>query len=181
MGVDMTLRRLAGRVTGSLAYSLGQARAEAVGRAFHAPTDRRHVFDATAHVRLLSSLDLQAAYTWASGAPYTRIIPTYLGNGQVPASILEDPFGRRSPAYSSLDLVLDWTARFDGWSLGIFVQGRNQLRHDNAVTYESTRLHCPFGIVSENLLCDDGSPAERADDFLDGIPLIPLLGFRVTF
>jgi hypothetical protein len=181
-GVDVTLRRLAGRVTGSVAYSLGRARAEAVGRAFDAPTDRRHVFDATTHARLLGSLDVQVAYTWASGAPYARVLPTHLGTAQVPASILEDPFARRSPAYSSLDLVLDWTARFDGWSLGVFVQGRNQLRHDNAVTYESTHLTCrPELPGADGFTCPDGSPAERRDDFLDGIPLIPLLGFRVTF
>jgi hypothetical protein len=180
-GVEIGLRRLTGRVTGSLGYSLGRARAEAVGRTFDAPTDRRHVVDATAHLRLLPSLDVQLAYTWASGAPYTRVLPTRLGDGQS-ASILERPFELRAPAYSGLDAVLEWTNRFDGWTLGVFVQGRNLLRHDNAVTYRTTALTCPpYGYVADDVACDDGAVAVRTDRFLDGIPIIPLLGLRVTF
>lgn len=62
-GLDVSLRRLAGRLTGSVGYSLGHARAEALGVEFPAPTDRRHVVDLTTWVRISRGVSAGAAYT----------------------------------------------------------------------------------------------------------------------
>ncbi|HZD06179.1 MAG TPA: hypothetical protein VE173_14810, partial [Longimicrobiales bacterium] len=179
-GVDVSLRRLAGRVTGSLAYSLGDARARGAGLDFPAPTDRRHVIDVTMETRLTRGLDLAAAWVLATGAPYTRTLERCVGEGCRPAALLDRPFGRRSPTYRSLDLVLDWTHRFGSWSVGGFLQARNVLGHDNAVTYTNTEESC-IGGVFENGVCSGGGRPSSKDAFTPGIPTIPLLGLRVTF
>ena len=66
VGVEVSLRRLAGRVTGSASYSYGDSRMDAAGMEFAASADRRHVIDATVMVRARDNLLLGAAFTGAS-------------------------------------------------------------------------------------------------------------------
>lgn len=180
-GLDLVLRRLSGRITGSLAYSLARTRAHASGIDFPAPTDRTQVLDLTARVQLSEGVGLATAYTLATGAPFTRTLDRCVGETCRAAAFLDTPFGRRSPDYASLDLVLDWNHRFSGWSLGAFLQARNILGHDNAVTYEGTAERCRSGLQASQGTCADGSTLLEEDTFTPGIPTIPLIGLRISF
>lgn len=109
-GVEVGLRKLAGRVTGSVGYTLGQATQHLGGASFAASGDRTHVVDALAAIRVTENNRFGAAFTFMTGAPYTR---TYLGFGLVTApdtiqwSSLphaDAPNAQRLPVYASLDL-----------------------------------------------------------------------------
>ncbi|MGD2071766.1 MAG: TonB-dependent receptor, partial [Gemmatimonadota bacterium] len=178
-GLDLSLRRLAGRVTGSVAYSLADAEAEAVGLAFPAPSDRRHVLDVTGRVRLSSDWNLGLAYTYATGSPYARTLERTLGESEREAAFLVDPFRRRTPPYASLDLVLDYARRIGVWSVGGFLQARNLTGHDNDVTYTHTTERCPGAYLMDGT-CVEGTPVPT-DNFTPGIPTIPLLGLRISY
>ncbi|MEX2531754.1 MAG: TonB-dependent receptor [Gemmatimonadota bacterium] len=176
-GLELSLRRLAGRVTGSLSWSLSRARAHVAGRTVPAPTDRTHLVDASSAIRLGSRSRLGMAFTYASGAPYARVLPC--GDEECRGVILDAPFSRRGPAYASLDLAYDQSHDFGGWSLGWFVQVRNVFGMDNRVTYVDTNLLCPGNLQSDP--CPGGTAPRPVDEFATGIPTIPLLGLRVAF
>ena len=72
-GVELSARKLVGRSTGLLAYSYGKATTDANGFSFASPADRTHAFDAAWMVRL-GGVRLGGAYTFTSGAPYTRAL-----------------------------------------------------------------------------------------------------------
>lgn len=183
-GVDMSLRRLAGPYTASAAYSYGISEISAMGQRFPAPEDQRHVFDATAMVRLDSRWQLGAAYTAASGAPYTRTfrgatVCTQEGSctwGEEPW--LGDPGALRTRSHQSLDLLLDWNRSYRKWTLGAYLQIRNALNHSNSGRYLGYRGMYLVGS------CDyRQAPCvwEPRDEFLPGMPILPLVGFRASF
>ena len=149
VGVEVSLRRLAGRVTGSASYSYGDSRMDADGMEFPASADRRHVVDATLMVRARENLLVGAAFTGASGAPFTRTFRDYCqdwpdADGNCPAPATGPiPFrGRinaeRAPTYASIDLLVDWTSRREDWTWGVFLQLRNALGRDNRGVYRET-------------------------------------------
>lgn len=173
-GVDMSVRRLVGPLTGSVAYSVSRARATAVGRVFSAPTDRTHVVDLSALTALGRGFRVTGAFTYASGSPFTRTHITDDG------ALLDAPFQRRGPSYASLDLGVDMTHRFASWSLGWFIQARNLLGRDNAISYQSSDRSCPGELLVTDP-CASGEAPLVHDSFVTGIPTIPLLGFRVSF
>ncbi len=140
-----------------------------------APTDRTHSVDVAASMALSTSWNLDLAYGYTTGAPYVRVLDDN------PGVILDRPFLRRSPDYSSLDLAVTWTHAFRSWSLRVFVQARNVLNHDNGITYDATVPVCHGSIYTGTNTCSDGSPADFRDDFQTGIPTIPLLGLTVAF
>jgi hypothetical protein len=171
-GIDVSARRLAGRLTGSLAYAYGVSDMEANGVRFPAPTDQRHVFDATAQFRLSQQWLFGAAYTLASGAPYTR---TFMGhitcdNGTncrwLDEPWIGEPGAFRAPAYQSLDLLAEWTREFGSWQGGVFLQLRNALNRSNHGRYAGFE---PF------------AGETGADEFLPGAPVLPVIGFRFAF
>lgn len=178
-GVDLSLRRLAGRVTGSVAYSLAHAEADAAGITFPAPADRRHVLDVTGRLRLGSDWNLGLAYTFATGSPYARTLERSVGESEREAAFLVDPFRRRTPSYASLDLVLDYAHDLGAWSVGGFLQARNLTGHDNDVTYTHTSEVCP-GAFRMDGTCVEDTPVPT-DRFTPGIPTIPLLGLRLSY
>jgi len=172
-GVDVSLRRVTGQITGSLAYAYSKSEMEYDSLRFPAPSDRRHVFDATAQVRLTRSWLVGAAYTAASGAPYTR---TFMGHvtcdtyGENCRWLTEpwigDPGAFRGRGYRSLDLLTEWTRDFGGWQGGFFVQLRNALNRSNRGRYSGF----------EPLAGESGE-----DEFLPGAPVLPVVGFRFAF
>jgi hypothetical protein len=188
VGVEVSLRRLAGRVTGSASYSYGDSRMDAAGMEFAASADRRHVIDATVMVRARDNLLLGAAFTGASGAPFTRTFKKYChdwpddgGNCPPPATgpvtHRGPPNAERGPTYASLDLLMDWTHRREDWTWGVFVQLRNSLGRDNPSVYKET-----FCLSDSYVGGRCSSDALQVDDFEDGIffPL-PLFGFHLIF
>ena len=183
-GVDVSLRRLSGRWTAAFGYTYGVANASAVGLDFPADADQRHVVDVTSMMRLGRGWALSGAYTYASGAPYTR---TFEGDEtcvEDDCMWLEPPFrearnAQRRRASSSLDLSLDWSRQMRGWTLGGFIQVRNALDADNQGRYNEFENHCDNSCG----IGPDGEPFgfEKRDEFYPGVPRIPLLGLRFQF
>ncbi|MFN2564071.1 MAG: TonB-dependent receptor domain-containing protein [Gemmatimonadaceae bacterium] len=147
-GVELSARKLAGRLTGSAAYTYGVARTTAAGLTFPSSQDRRHSFDMTLLARLKPSVQLSAAYTYATGAPYTRLRsmraaqPPEAGGSwrEMPDSLLaEEPNALRMPPYSSLDLAIEWTFGIGGAKAATYFQMQNVLRHENFGPYSGER------------------------------------------
>jgi hypothetical protein len=184
-GFELSARRLVGRVTGSIAYSEGLSELEAAGWTYPSSADRRRVLDLTALVRLSSSVRAGAAFTVASGAPYTRFLlgsvacDTTLvtcADTLFAATAVEEPNANRTPPYLGVDLLGEWRHAFRSWTLSAFVQLRNALNRTNAVTYVGS---------FEN--CAENTPRRRpagdgvCDGFDRGLPLLPLVGVSVRF
>lgn len=170
-GVELSARKLRGRVTGSLGYGYGRSSVEAKDQRFAAPSDVRHSFDATAAAQLGRPWMLGAAFTYASGVPYTRLVIAE-AKGH-----LEAPNAERTPAYASLDAQLAYARRIGRAEVVATLQVRNLLDRTNAVTYSGTEgwYECATGEGAE---CGVRRGADRFDP---GLPRLPMLGVRVTF
>lgn len=190
-GLEVSGRRLAGRWTASASYSLARSTIEAAGLSYPASEDRRHALDMTSMVRVRRSLRLGGAFSYASGAPYTRVSERLVDcpssrafttvasiEGCRTELLLGAPNAHRSDAYSSLDLLLDWSTRFRRWDFGAYLQLRNALNRRNNAAMTGSSLVCE-GVWTPQSGCD-GREVDR-DRFHPGLPLLPLLGFRARF
>jgi hypothetical protein len=174
-GVEFSVRQVSGRVTGSASYTLSHSEMTAVGMKYDASADRPHVFNATAMVRATSAWRAGAAFTAASGVPFTRTIADAEECALDPACDANQlpwvgaPNETRAPTYASLDLLVDWSGQLRGLDVGVYAQLRNALGRDNATIYTGNQDACqPAGCVSE-----PSSAYER------GIPRLPVIGIRV--
>jgi hypothetical protein len=174
-GVELSGRKLAGRITGSAGYSLSVARTSAAGLTFPSSQDRRHSLDVTVLTRLTPSVHAGAAYTFASGAPYTRIRSTSeqdsVGNWHMTPAQAEEPNANRMRAHANLDLLLEWTlgAASTRWTL--FFQVRNALNRENPLVF---LMHYECGPEAPfAYMC--------GDQFNAGVRRIPVVGLRATF
>lgn len=185
-GLELSLRKLVGRWTTSVAYSWARSRIEAEGWGYPSRADRRGVLDATGLLQISPAVRIGGAMTVAQGAPYTRFIlqtlPCDSLAGSCPPAAgalqIEAPNAARAPPYVTADALLEWTRQFRGWELGAFLQVRNVLNRRNRVTYAGSLGSCdpaPPGAVivdSTRLVCDM---------FDRSVPLIPLAGVTVAF
>lgn len=193
-GVEVGARRLAGRWSASGAYSLGVSTLEAAGYRFPEPSDRRHAVDLTSMLRLRGTWRIGAAFTAMSGAPFTRSDEHDLTcdfDGWCRDASEHDrglPGAARMPAYRSLDLLVDWGRTFRSWELGVYLQLRNALFHDNVATHSGVTYDCASLSFhpDKGMQCIDdwgraiGRPTVR-DRFEPGLPILPLFGFHLTF
>jgi hypothetical protein len=201
-GVEMSARKLTGRWTGSASYTYGVSRLKTNGLHFPAPADQRHVFDATAMMQLTPSWTAGAAYTAASGAPYTRSFAgeAVCDDAGSPCTWVEQPWtgepnARRLDPFRSLDLFVDWSREYRTWDLHVYLQLRNALNRNNPGRYLGyggiycvnncgpLRTGTPFGPGGEILPADPDTlpvPGPR-DEFLGGLPFLPLIGARISF
>jgi hypothetical protein len=174
-GAEVSVRQITGRVTGSASYSLSRSETSARARTYAAAADRRHVFSATSMVRANPALRLGAAFTAASGVPFTRVVGTLAECAEEPGCDADrlpwigEPNAARAPTYASLDLLLDWSARVGSFDIGAYAQLRNALGRENATIYTADEPGCmPVGCGG-----DLRSEYER------GVPRLPVLGIRV--
>jgi hypothetical protein len=140
---------------------------------YPSPADRRHVVNLTSLVRVGSSVRFGAAFTWASGAPFSR----FLLLTDSSAFYIESPNAARAGSYAGLDLLLDWTRSVGKVQLGAFLQVRNVLNRANAISYTGSVQQCK--LPAPPRLVAVGS--EVCDRFDRGVPLLPLGGVRVAF
>ncbi len=178
-GFEIGLRKLAGQTTGSLGYSWAHTEAKALGISYLVPTHRAHSLDATLLHRLTGSWSVSAALTAASGSPYTRVLDCDTEDCE--GVVLDDPFGRIGPSMGGLDLALHYRHDFAGWWFGAVVQCRNVVGGTNEVTYRDTEAFCPDGSGILDGRCTDGDPPTIKDEFVQGVPRLPLLVLRVGF
>jgi hypothetical protein len=182
-GLDLSLRRIFGRVTGSLAYSLAKADLTAGSITFPSPGDRRHAFDATVMTRPLGWLKLGAAFTAVSGLPYTRFVPVagiepevFPTEGDI-VGVAQRANAERTPALASLDLLFQWEVDAFGGKLGGYVQVKNVRNRTNAASYLGSEWSCVHGGDP------GGCPGHEVlvDRFEDGIMTLPFIGFWIRF
>jgi len=184
-GFELAARRVAGRVTGSVAYSEGISEVHAGTWTYPSLADRRRALDLTAVVRLGPGLRAGAAITAASGAPYTQFLlrsvvcDTLLpqcADSLFAATEVGEPNAGRTAAWVGADLFGEWRREYRSWTLSVFVQLRNALNRANAVTYVGSFENCAVD-----------PPRRRAagggvcDAFDRGLPLLPLVGVSVRF
>jgi TonB dependent receptor-like, beta-barrel len=191
-GVEVSLRRLAGRLTTSVSLTYGMSRMKAQssinGALFDYPAsaDRRAVMDGTASYRLTEQLRIGGAVSVASGAPYTRFILETLPCDSLATSCppaagaltIEAPNAERTPTYASFNLMADWHKDFSSWTAGVFVQVRNALNRRNAVTYTGSLGRCQ-GAPAQSLALEPR--AGVCDLFNSGLRLLPLAGVNIAF
>jgi hypothetical protein len=175
-GVEASVRQLAGPITGTASYTLTRSSVTAVGLTFPSGAERPHVFDATALVRARPSLRLGAAFTAATGVPFTRVIgdaeECQLEPGCDPAHLpwSGEPHALRGPTHASLDLLADWSTRVGSAEVGVYAQLRNVLGRENGTIYTGEGSGCQaVGCIGDEL----GNLYER------GVPRLPVLGVRV--
>jgi hypothetical protein len=197
-GMELSLRRMVGRWTSSVAYSYATSEMEADGLRFPAPGDRRHSLDATAMLRLGRAWRIGAAYTATSGIPFTRTFEGMQACDQIVEQVnettwrfrrenciwaeppvAEGPNAERTAGYQRLDLLLGWQHAFRSWQVGAFLQFHNALNSPNSGSYTRTVKACMQRCGTDKY----GVPFGYAevDEFRPGVPLLPLLGFRITF
>jgi len=190
-GLEASVRKLAGAWTMAASWSYGSSDLDARSAMFpvwyHYPSsaDRRHSVDLSA-MRRLGPLRLGGAFTWASGAPFSRFrlgpvacdtLSASLCTGDTTALYIESPNAERTPAYASLDLLADWTHTIGSVQLGAYVQVRNVLDLANAVTYLGSVTQC-YAPSPPTLVAVGGGVCDRFDR---GVPLLPLVGLRASF
>ena len=175
-GLEASVRQLTGPVTGSASYSLSRSRTDAAGRSFPSGADRTHVLNATAMTLPLPGLRVGAAFTAATGVPFTRTVSTAEECADLPGCDpghlpwAGSPNGLRAPTFASLDLLVDWSTEVRGLHLGIYGQIRNVLGRENATIYTGTGGHC---------LLIGCSVDELRNAYERGVPRLPVVGIRV--
>jgi hypothetical protein len=184
-GIELSMRRLTGRWTGSLSYTLSQSDMIVNDVRFPAPADQRHAFDATFSLQLPRAWRAGAAYTWGSGTPYTRRY-----NGSITCDAPQscrwhmtprqaEPNALRRGVFQSLDLSAEWAHRYHAWQLSGFIQLRNVLNSGNRGRYVGVETICRMRCGTES----NGTPFgfEERDEFLPGLPILPLIGVQAMF
>jgi hypothetical protein len=190
-GVELSARRLSGKWTGSASYTLGWSENEAAGRRFASAADQRHTLDLSVLARVSPHWRLGAAYTASSGLPYTRASDGDARCDSAGACAwreepwLQEPNARRTGLFSSLDLLAEWGRSYRRFELGAYIQVRNAFNHQNPGRYlgfNGSRCveNCNFGW---NTPLDPDRVIKFApeDEFLPGLPAIPVLGLRISF
>lgn len=187
-GVEVSVRRLAGRLTGSASYALARATQHALGLDYASPSDRRHTVDLTGGYQLAAGLVAGGAFTYATGSPYTRILAAQPDPTDPSTTLVRgEPGARRMPTYAALDLSLEWMKSFRSWGLGAFLQIRNALNRTNAASYGDSSIRCPDDSTGNTrrdgvTICEpSGRPPSLHDEFLPAMPRAPLLGLRLRF
>jgi hypothetical protein len=177
-GVEVSARKLEGRLRGFANYTLSRSQHGMGARQFDASEDRRHVANLGVVTDLLPAWRVGATGRAQSGAPYTRI--TLIDAGceatnpcnSPPPVLYGTPAGQRARGYMSLDLLSEWTLVRPSWALTVYGQLRNALGSRNAVTYHASCV-CVTG--------ESASSADLRDRFDRGLPRLPVVGLRARF
>ena len=82
---------------------------------------------------------------------------------------VEPAGGVRTSSYLSVDLYVERTGRMWGQPFGLYGQLRNALGRDNRAAYVGSILDCDV----------DGNDCTLTDNFEDGFPMIPFVGFWI--
>lgn len=190
-GLEFALRRLVGPWTAAVAYTLAVSNYRpANGGRFPAPSDRRHVIDASAMGRIADRLlngrlRVGATFSAASGAPYTRLHPgvydcsQYIPYGEacvpIVPTMVESPNAERSPWSSRFNVLIDWGRSFTHWDIAAHIQVQNLLNAPRAVTYAVDAESC------RRLTVDSPYCGLGQDRFLPGLRRHYELGLRLAF
>ncbi len=160
VGLEIQSRyRLRDRFFSWASLSLGRARRD--GHVF--------AYDQPVAVNLVGSWEpvdgwtLGVRYRWGSGLPYTPVVDgLYLGDEDRYEAVLGEDYSARLPAYQKLDLQIDRTWTFQRWRLGAY-------------------LALWWVPPSGNVLYPAFSFDYSEEAYVEGPPLLPLLGMHIDF
>lgn len=180
VGIELGARKLTGRWTGSVSYSLAHSRTTAEGRSYPTPGERTHSLDAAVVFDVSPRTRVGATLTASSGAAYTRFyafrcteVSWYcpsVDTGEQPVIGWAEAAGNeRTPAYVSLDLHVERRGTLFGLPFGVYGQLRNTLARNNRGAYVGSILDCADGDRNCTL----------TDRFEDGFPFLPLVGIWI--
>jgi Carboxypeptidase regulatory-like domain/TonB-dependent Receptor Plug Domain len=172
-GAEASLRKLTGRVTGSVNYSLGRATQRLDALTVRAPGERLGTLDASGMVHL-GRTRLGASYVTMSGAPYrrARLVPATPGR----FIVLADTAAYAplyAPRFVSVGMFVDWTGHIRKTTITPYLSALNVTARANpTVYYGSCTPSTFFGGV-----CSNG------DGIVDRTPGLTHanLGFRLVF
>ena len=94
-----------------------------------------------------------------------------------------EPGAERAPGYTSLDLMVDWRGNIGRWEWGAYAQIQNALGNRNEAAYQWSRVTCDCGTEGEPPILnpDPNRELPANNQFLRGLPMLPMLGLRVAF
>lgn len=162
-GVEvMAEQRLWRGLTGWLSYTLSRAeRTDAeTGRTRLFDFDQTHILSAVAMLELPRDWDLGVRWRFVSGNPTTPITGgVFLSDADSYGPISGPTNSDRLPSFHQLDVRLDKTWRYDGWSLSAYLNLTNVYNRSNpeAVSYSFDYRRRQFG---------------------SGLPLYPIFGVK---
>jgi outer membrane receptor protein involved in Fe transport len=167
-GVEVCLqKKMSGNVVGSLAYtySLSRRRDGEDLPEYYSDYDRPHNLTLVAGYKPSEKWRIGAKFLYATGAPYTPMLGSeeeggewYLTRGPKNSA--------RYPAYHMLDIRVDRTFRFSGWTLMAYLDLWNVYGRRNVTYYD-------FDV-------DDGGTVSRTA-VEEGTGMMPILGLEAKF
>ena len=137
-GVNISINKCSGRLTGWLAYSYGRAlrKFDTLGdKWFPANHERVHELNSVAAYRINKKMDIGANFIFASGTPFTVPKYFYIINGNVITEFDEHNAARLKP-YMRLDLSFNYDiVNTDDKTSGINISLYNALFKSNSIYY----------------------------------------------
>jgi hypothetical protein len=124
-GMEVLLRRHAGRFTGWIAYTLSRSERIFTCGLRPADYDQTHILNVVTQIRLPWKLLLGARFYFATGRPITLLDPDR-GLSQVRNA-------HRLANYPQLDIRLDREFTFKRWSLAVFLEILNVIYSENVI------------------------------------------------
>ena len=138
-GVELSARKLSGRVTGFASYAYNLTTTHAASLSYPSNATRPHAFDlvATGHV---GRSRLSAAFKATSGAPYTRVTAVDGPSAQIGETNAffsqGIPNALRLPSYASLDAFVDHAIPWGRSTFLLFAGAQNLLGRTNRTWFQ---------------------------------------------
>ena len=179
-GIEFMLTKKAGRLTGSVGYTLSKAERKIPGvnldKPFYANYDRRHVFNVQGVYALNERLTLGATFTISSGRPITLPTGKFEYQNYHP-DVITERNGYRLPTYHRLDLSATYvpkkntTRKWKGeWVFAVY----NAYNRQNPFT-----VYTRITKDDDGEIIGDGSTKEARLIYL--FPILPSITYNFKF
>ncbi|MBI4666692.1 MAG: TonB-dependent receptor [Nitrospinae bacterium] len=120
----------------SVAYAHTERKNESTGEVFAPAYDQPVIVNATASYRFREHWTFGARWRYQSGAPFTPVAGTYIGDDGRLMPVYGGIGSERLPDYHRLDLRVDREFQFDSWKLGTFFELINAYGRNNISGYQ---------------------------------------------
>lgn len=186
-GIDISITREAGRLTGSIGYGLMWNRRKFkelnLGREFLAKFDNRHKININASYRLNDKIEFNAGWIFMTGNRLTLSLYNYTtpDHTDFPDAPLPDHSGDGIDYYSGRnDIRMPPYHRLD---LGISLRHKTKHGHNGIWNFSIYNAYCrmnPITIRKETVLTDYGTSYNRFST-LSLIPIVPSVSYTYSF